>query len=50
MPTLRVLFMSGYTENIIAPHGVLEEGFFFVQKPFSLKELARKVREALDGH
>jgi CheY-like chemotaxis protein len=50
MPKLRVLFMSGYTENIIAPHGVLEAGFYFVQKPFSLKELARKVREALgDG-
>ena len=48
MPTLRVLFMSGYTENIIAPHGVLERGCYFVQKPFSLKELARKVREALD--
>ena len=47
-PALRVLFMSGYTENIILPHGVLEAGFFFVQKPFSLKELARKVREALD--
>ncbi|MEI9941761.1 MAG: response regulator [Pseudomonadota bacterium] len=47
MPQLRVLFMSGYTENIIAPHGVLEGGFYFVQKPFSLKELARKVREAL---
>ncbi len=47
MPDLRVLFMSGYTENIIAPHGVLEAGFYFVQKPFSLKELARKVREAL---
>jgi len=49
MPKLRVLFMSGYTENIIAPHGVLEGGFFFVQKPFSLKELARKVRDALDA-
>ncbi len=48
-PRLRVLFMSGYTENIIAPHGVLEAGFYFVQKPFSLKELARKVREALEG-
>ena len=48
IPKLRVLFMSGYTENIIAPHGVLEGGFCFLQKPFSLKELARKVREALD--
>lgn len=48
-PELRVLFMSGYTENLIAPHGVLEEGFHFVQKPFSLRELAQKIREALDG-
>jgi two-component system, cell cycle sensor histidine kinase and response regulator CckA len=48
-PQLKVLFMSGYTENIIAPHGVLEAGFHFVQKPFSLRDLARKVREALDG-
>jgi PAS domain S-box-containing protein len=48
-PKLRVLFMSGYTENIIAPSGVLEADFLFVQKPFSLKELARKVREALDA-
>jgi DNA-binding response OmpR family regulator len=43
------LFMSGYTENIIAPHGVLEAGFQFVQKPFSLRDLARRVRAALDG-
>ncbi|HKO50723.1 MAG TPA: response regulator [Polyangiaceae bacterium] len=50
IPKLRVLFMSGYTENIIAPHGVPQAGLYFVQKPFSLKELARKVREALgDG-
>jgi two-component system, cell cycle sensor histidine kinase and response regulator CckA len=48
-PKLKVLFMSGYTENIIAPHGVLEPGFQFVQKPFSLRDLARKVREALDS-
>jgi two-component system cell cycle sensor histidine kinase/response regulator CckA len=47
-PGLTVLFMSGYTENIIAPHGVLEAGFNFVQKPFSLKELACKVRAVLD--
>ncbi|HET7544254.1 MAG TPA: response regulator [Polyangiaceae bacterium] len=49
IPKLKVLFMSGYTENIIAPHGVLEGGFYFVQMPFSLKELASKVREALDA-
>ena len=41
------LFMSGYTANVIAHHGVLEEGVHFIQKPFSLKDLAAKVREAL---
>jgi PAS domain S-box-containing protein len=48
-PDLRVLFMSGYTQNIIAPHGVLEAEFQFLQKPFSLRELAQKVRAALVG-
>jgi PAS domain S-box-containing protein len=47
-PDLRVLFMSGYTANVIAHQGVLEEGVHFLQKPFSRKELAAKVREALD--
>ncbi|MBI5583807.1 MAG: PAS domain S-box protein [Deltaproteobacteria bacterium] len=46
-PHLKRLFMSGYTANIIAHHGVLEEGVFFVQKPFSLRELSVKVQEAL---
>jgi two-component system cell cycle sensor histidine kinase/response regulator CckA len=40
--------MSGYTANVIAHHGVLEEGVHFIQKPFSMKDLATKVREALD--
>ncbi len=39
--------MSGYTSNAIAHHGVLEPGMQFIQKPFSLKELALRVREAL---
>ncbi len=47
-PGLRVLFMSGYTANVIAHHGVLEEGICFMQKPFSKKDLAKKVREALN--
>jgi CheY-like chemotaxis protein len=47
-PGLKRLFMSGYTADIIAPHGVLDEGVHFLQKPFSLNALAAKVREALD--
>jgi len=46
-PGIKVLFMSGYTSNVIAHHGVLEEGVNFVQKPFSLKELAMRVCQAL---
>jgi PAS domain S-box-containing protein len=47
-PGLKCLFMSGYTANIIAHRGVLEEGVHFLQKPFALKDLAAKTREALD--
>jgi two-component system, cell cycle sensor histidine kinase and response regulator CckA len=47
-PGLRVLYMSGYTDNTIARHGVLEEGTLFIAKPFTAKELARRVRNALD--
>ncbi len=46
-PDLRVLFMSGYTANVIAHHGVLEEGVRFIQKPFSRRDLAIRVAEAL---
>jgi CheY-like chemotaxis protein len=48
-PALKRLFMSGYTADVIAHHGVLDEGVHFIQKPFSRKELAAKVDEAL-GH
>ena len=47
-PHLKCLFTSGYTADVIAHHGVLEEGVHFLQKPFSRKDLAAKVREALD--
>ena len=48
-PGMKHLFMSGYTANIIARQGVLDEGVCFIQKPFSKKELADKVREALES-
>jgi two-component system cell cycle sensor histidine kinase/response regulator CckA len=47
-PGLKTLFMSGYTANVIAHRGVLEEGAQFIQKPFSLKDLGVKIREILD--
>jgi hypothetical protein len=37
--------MSGYTANVIAHHGVLEKGVHFIQKPFSLQDLGRKLEE-----
>jgi CheY-like chemotaxis protein len=46
-PNLKRLFMSGYTSDVIAHHGVLDVGVHFIQKPFSVKALAEKVREAL---
>ena len=48
-PDLRRLFMSGYTANVIARDGVLDEGVYFIQKPFSRQDLAAKVRDALDS-
>ena len=46
-PNLKTLFMSGYTASVIAHRGVLDEGVNFIQKPFSVKELAVKVSKAL---
>jgi YesN/AraC family two-component response regulator len=46
-PTVKTLFMSGYTANVIAHHGVLDTGVHFLEKPFSKKDLATKIREAL---
>jgi CheY-like chemotaxis protein len=47
-PHLPALFMSGYTADVISHHNVLDEGVHFIQKPFSMKKLAQKVREVLD--
>jgi len=41
--------MSGYTANVIAHHSALDEGVHFIQKPFSMKDLGGKLREALKG-
>ncbi len=48
-PRCRVLYMSGYTANVIAHRGVLEEGVHFIQKPFSGRDLATRIRQLLDG-
>lgn len=49
-PGMKRLFMSGYTADVIAHHGVLDEGVNFIQKPFSLPVMAARVREMLDGN
>lgn len=48
-PCSKCIFMSGYPADVIAHHGVLNEGIDFLKKPFSLKRLAEKVREVLDS-
>jgi two-component system cell cycle sensor histidine kinase/response regulator CckA len=48
-PGMRILYMSGYTYNVIAQNGTLERGVAFLQKPFAPGVLAEKVREVLDA-
>ncbi len=45
---LKRLFMSGYTADVIAHHGVLDQGVHFIQKPFSMHDLVAKTREVLE--
>ena len=47
-PALKVIFMSGYTEDAIVHHGVLTPGIAFLRKPFTSETLGRKIREVLD--
>ena len=48
-PNTKVLFTSGYTGDVIVHHGILEQGVQFMAKPYSLEQLAERVREVLDG-
>ena len=48
-PEMRVLYMSGYTENAVVYSGILKEGMTYIQKPFSPDDLAKKVRDVLDA-
>lgn len=48
-PELKVLFVSGYTHDAIAHHGVLDEGMNFLQKPFTMLSLSQKVRKAIES-
>jgi DNA-binding response OmpR family regulator len=47
-PETKVLFMSGYTDEAIVHHGILDSGIDFIQKPFSERALAQKIRDVLD--
>ncbi len=49
-PEMKVLFLSGYTTDIISDQGIIEDEIHFLQKPFSLEVLTAKVREVLDDH
>lgn len=49
LPGLRVLFVSGYAEDAIVERGILKTGIEFLAKPYSIEQLARRIREVLDG-
>jgi DNA-binding NtrC family response regulator len=48
-PDMKVLYISGYTDDAIVHHGVLTQGTHFLQKPFTTESLAKKIRYVLDG-
>jgi two-component system, cell cycle sensor histidine kinase and response regulator CckA len=48
-PSIKCLFMSGYTADVMAQHGIIDTSAHFIEKPFSFRELAQKVRGVLDS-
>lgn len=46
-PGIRALYMSGYTSDVIAHHGVLDKGVFFIQKPFDMNSIHQKIQEVM---
>jgi two-component system, cell cycle sensor histidine kinase and response regulator CckA len=49
-PQTKIVYMTGYTDDMVVQHKVLEPGVQMLQKPFTRSDLAQKVRSALDGH
>jgi FixJ family two-component response regulator len=49
LPKMQILFTSGYTDDDVVRHGIIETNTNFIQKPFTFDALARKVRELLDA-
>jgi YesN/AraC family two-component response regulator len=49
-PGLVVLFSSGFTENVIAHHGIIDEGLHYIAKPYSVAGLEAKLHEVLSAH
>lgn len=47
-PAMEVLYMSGYTDDIISHHGILQEGVHFIQKPFTVQELIQKIQQVME--
>ena len=49
LPEMKVMFLSGYTDDAIVQHGILEREMYFLQKPFTADALSKKVRDLLDA-